>query len=325
MAGISSPSRDAKTTSSGAACGALRTASGAGASSGTGASPGVTSRSCGRRRVVLVGGGDRAVGGPLRRAVDAARGDLGRRRPRRRRRPRGRTGCGTPRVTAIRSPSGCQRGLAVVGGVAGQLPLARAVGARRRAAPTSPSARRRTRAWRRRATTRARGPASAACPVTARTVPPATLGDADLGAVEVGARGEDVRHLGAVGRDGGAPLVAVRLQGAVVRGEPARPRVGDADDREPARVAALDRDDERRVVDPDRRARLEQLARRAARRGDEPDVAVLGVGDLRAVGRELRVGVLPVGHRVAAGGEPLGDRARARGRAARRPTCRGPG
>ena len=126
------------------------------------------------------------------------------------------------------------------------------------------------------------------------------------------ARGvEDVRHLGAVGGDGGAPFVAVRLQGAVVRGEPARPRVGDADDREAARVAALDRDDERRVVDPDRRACLEQLAGRTAHRGDEPDVAVLGVGDLRAVGRELRVGVLPVGHRVAAAGEPLGDRARA--------------
>ena len=55
-----------------------------------------------------------------------------------------------------------------------------------------------------------------------------------------------------------------------------------------------------------------QLARRPAGGRHEPHVALVGVGDLRAVGREARLGVLPVRRRLAAGGQPLGRPARSR-------------
>ena len=102
----------------------------------------------------------------------------------------------------------------------------------------------------------------------------------------------------------GAPLVAVCFELAVGGREPPRPRVGDVDDGEPRRVAALDRDEQGRVVDPRRLGRLEQLARRPAGGGDEPDVVAVAVRDPRAVGREPRLRVLPVRHRVASRGEP---------------------
>ena len=290
-------------TSSGATCGARLTASGAGASRLRAGDPGAAMRSSGGRRVVLVGADDGPGRGPLRDAPDAAGGDVGDRAGRR---VDDDEGVAVQHAARRREPVPVRvpRRLAVVGVVARELPLAAAVGADeverpaaralggvgQRGAVGRPGGRAVLHAGR--ARDRAHGAA----------VEPR---DADLGALEVGAGLEQVRHLAAVRGDDRVPLVAALLEPARVGGEPARPGVGDGDDREPRLVVALDGDDERGVVDPDGRAQLAEVARRAARRGDDPDVAVLRIGDLRPVGGELRVGVVPVGHRVAAVGQPL--------------------
>ena len=135
-------------------------------------------------------------------------------------------------------------------------------------------------------------------------------GDADLArAVEVGARGEGVGDLGRVGGDGGLALVAVRVELAVCDREASRPRVGDVDHRQAGRVVAFDRDDEARVVDPQRAAALDQLARRAAGGGHEPHVVAVGVGDGRAVRGQPGRRVGPVGDRLAPAGQALGGTA----------------
>ena len=129
---------------------------------------------------------------------------------------------------------------------------------------------------------------------------------ADLAAaVLVGARGERVRDLGAVRRHVGVALVAVRVEVAVPGGEAARPRVVHVDDRQPGRpvLVALHVDQQAVVVDPERAAALDQPSRRAARGRDQPHVVPVRVGDGAPVRREPRRRVLPVRHRVAAGGE----------------------
>ncbi len=130
---------------------------------------------------------------------------------------------------------------------------------------------------------------------------------ADLRAVQVAARIEGVGHLRPVGRDGGVALVAMALEVPVVDREPARPRVADADDREPGAVVllALDRDHEALVVDPHGTRPLGELARRAACARHEPDVVALPVGDRGPVRREPRHRVVPVGRGRAQRGEAL--------------------
>jgi hypothetical protein len=54
-------------------------------------------------------------------------------------------------------------------------------------------------------------------------------------------------------------------------------------------------------------AALDQLARRPAGGRHEPHVIAVGVRDARAVGRQARVRVLPVRHRLAAGRQPPRD------------------
>ena len=194
--------------------------------------------------------------------------------------------------------------LAVVGLVAGQLPLAGAVAADD---VQRPPARALGDVGQRRAVGRPRGRAVLHARRAGERAHGAggEVGDADLGAVEVGARGEHVGDLGAVRRDGRAPLVAVLLEVAVGGREAARPGVGDVDDGEARGAIPLDGDHERAVAGPDRAAGLEQPARGAAGGGHEVDAAVLGVGDLRAVGGEARLGVLPERHRLAVRGEAL--------------------
>ena len=91
-------------------------------------------------------------------------------------------------------------------------------------------------------------------PVSARTAPVATS------ATRISLRSRSWRGVKherdgrAVGRDGGAPLVAVVLEPAV---SPERTSgcghgIGDIDHREPRRVLALDRDDEPVVAEPHR-------------------------------------------------------------------------
>ena len=127
------------------------------------------------------------------------------------------------------------------------------------------------------------------------------IGDADLALAQVLAHPEDVGDLAAVGRDRSAPLVAVI---GAIDGQPARKRVGNVDDSQ-ARglVVALDGDDEARVVDPDRRRALDELARRTASERHDPDETLIAVRDGRAVGRQLRRNVLPERRGLAAGRE----------------------
>ena len=127
------------------------------------------------------------------------------------------------------------------------------------------------------------------------------VGDADLALAQVLAHPEDVGDLAAVGRDRSAPLVAVI---GAIDGQPARKRVGNVDDSQ-ARglVVALDGDDEARVVDPDRRRALDELARRTASERHDPDETLIAVRDGRAVGRQLRRNVLPERRGLAAGRE----------------------
>ena len=82
-------------------------------------------------------------------------------------------------------------------------------------------------------------------------------------------------------------------------------RIGDVEHREPRRVLALDRDHEAVVAEPHRAPGLGELPRRAAFGGDDPDAALVGVGDGGAVRRQPWLGVLPVRHRIAAGREAL--------------------
>src|SRR4051794_16912144 len=80
------------------------------------------------------------------------------------------------------------------------------------------------------------------------------VGHADLAALEILARPEREGDLAAVRGDGRLALVALV---AVVR-EASRPWVVDADHGQPRRVAALDRDHEPLVAEPDRRAALDE-------------------------------------------------------------------
>ena len=194
---------------------------------------------------------------------------------------------------------------------------------RRRAAPTCPSARRRTRACAPSGDHAGARSCIRGVPLSARTAPVATS------ATRISERLRSARGVKtyATSERSGETAGAHSSPWSGEPVEPARPRVGDGDDGEPRGVVALDAHEQRRVVDPDRAARvLEQLARRPARGRDEPHVALVGVGDLRAVGREPRRGVLPVRHRRAAGRQAARRPGAARrGRAATRRRSRRPG
>ena len=136
-----------------------------------------------------------------------------------------------------RPPSGCQS-ISVWSARAGELTFALAV-----ARP--PGAARRSRCAPRRRRSAAVGRprrlvvVHAGGAVSARTSPPRERGHADLAAVEIGARVEDVRHLAAVGRHRGLALVAVLLEVAGGHGQPPRPGVVARHHCQPGGLAAL--------------------------------------------------------------------------------------
>ena len=229
-----------------------------------GAAPGVTARSSGGVAWSSYAGHDVARRGPVRAGPGAALARASRPRRRRRPRSRGRSGCAGRAPPPGASPSGCHSGSRVVGARAREPALARPVARRRRAARRSRCAPTSRRPWSRRATR----PAARSCipgvPVQRAHRAAVDRRHPDLAAVEVAARGEGVGHLGAVGRDRGLALVAVRVEVAVRGGEAPRPGVVAVHHGEPRRVVALDADHEPAVGRPHRARALDQLARRAA-------------------------------------------------------------
>ena len=284
----------------------------------------------GRRRVVLVA---RRRGRRRRSTPDGPRfrpGERPARPPRRPRRPRTRSKrLRRPRTAAIRSPSGCHASSAEVGVVAGDLAVVVALAADGMDLVAAGAL---GDVGDRRAVGRPGGAGVGHAGRAGERADAAgdDVDDADLRALEVVARDEDVRDLRAVGGDGRVLLVAERVEVLVVAGEPPRPRVGDVHDGHAGRAhgldLVLDRDEQARVVEPDRgrRPRRAGAARRRSTGTSQtsppwPYATVVPSGERRGcVSSQYGIDLAP-------GGEPLGGRAvrsEVERRGGRR--CRGP-
>ena len=265
---------------------------------------GLHSHQAGRRPVVLVGGDQCPALDPLRARPHPTPGEH-----------RDRPGAGvhqdqvgTARPGAHRgqrNPVGPPGGLGEVGGLGGQRPLAGAVERHQaQLVPPVPGGgvgdHRSARVHRR---------AVVAAPGGAAEVPRLAGGDVDhpqITAVEVVGRVALAHHQAAPGhRDR-------RAGGEGRRGEGVGPGIIGRAPGQAGHLVALGGDQQTAVAEPGLGSRFHQAAGEAAGGGDEPEPAVVAVGQPGAVGRPDGGGVFPEGDGAApdgqAGGRPAGGR-----------------